>query len=388
MERVDVVIIGAGASGLACARHCGLRGRSVLVLDHASQAARKVRVSGGGRCNVTNLCASAEDYACANPHFVKSALARFTPSDMLKFLASMGVDSVEEDAGRMFCVQGAVAVAEALRRAAEDAGAVLRLGCEVAGVQRREGGFTVRVDDGEVACASLVVATGGPAWPQLGATSLGFELARSMGLRVTPLRPALVPLTAAKALRGFCASLAGTALPARVFGPWGEARGDLLFTHKGLSGPAVLDASLHWRPGMDLWLDLLPGVDVEAALAGQGRREIRNALARLVPRRLAAVLCERHGWQGTVAAMGRKALEAMDELLHAWPFQAADTAGWAKAEVSLGGVDTGALSSKTMEANAVPGLYFTGEVMDVTGRLGGYNLQWAWASGFAAGEHA
>ncbi len=391
MERVDVVIIGAGASGLACARECGRRGRSVLVLDHVAQAARKVRVSGGGRCNVTNLHASAADYACANPHFVKSALARYTPGDTLDFLAAHGIETVEEDHGRVFCgsgTGGAEAVAEALRGAAEDAGARLHLGRAISEVRRGEKDFTVLAQGGALTCRSLVVATGGLAWPQLGATHFGHALARSMGLAVTPLRPALVPLLAAPPLRALCASLAGTSLPARVFGPWGQAEGDLLFTHKGLSGPAVLDVSLSWRPGRELRLDLLPGTDLAEALAPHARQDVGNALARLMPRRLAQALCERHGWQGTMAAMGRKAQEAMAGLLHAWPFEALDTAGYAKAEVCLGGVDTDALSSQTMQAKAVPGLFFTGEVMDVTGRLGGFNLQWAWASGFAAGQSA
>lgn len=395
MERFDVVVLGAGASGLFCARGCALRGRSVLVLDHAAQAARKVRISGGGRCNVTNLHASAADYTCANPHFVKSALARFTPWDMLDFLASRGVRAVEEDAGRMFCLQGtggiggAEAVAHALEDAAPEAGARLRLGVAVERVEGAEQGFTV---NGAIACRSLVCALGGPAWPQVGATSLGFELARSFGLAVTPVRPGLVPLVADAPLRDFCAALAGTALPARVFGSWGdiggEERGAILFTHKGLSGPAVLNASLRWRPGMELLLDLLPGVDVAQALADCGRQEARNALARLLPKRLANALCGHHGWRGRVADMGHKALQDMAETLGAWPFAASGTDGFARAEVCLGGVDTDALSSKTMEARAVPGLYFTGEVMDVAGRLGGYNLHWAWASGFAAGQHA
>ncbi len=384
---VDVTIIGAGAAGLCCAVACARRGRRTLVLDHGNKPGRKVLASGGGRANCTNSQAGAADYCCANPHFVKSALARFSPADFLDWIHGGGIATVEEAGGKIFCRDGSAGLARFLADQARAAGASLTLAAEVLGARRDGNGFVTDTKAGPVRSASLVVATGGLSWPALGASDLGYRLARGFGLGVTGLRPGLTPFTAPPELAGFCRELAGVSLPVRITGKTVVA-GDMLFTHKGISGPAVLDASLFWREGEALAIDLLPGLDLEQALAAAGRLEIQNALARHLPRRLAMALCARLGLAGPAAGLSKKARRGLAASLAAWPFAPAGVEGWAKAEVTLGGVDTAGVSSKTLEAAAVPGLYLVGEVLDVTGRLGGFNLQWAWSSGFAAGERA
>jgi predicted Rossmann fold flavoprotein len=384
---VDVTIIGAGASGLCCAVACARRGREVLVLDHGAKAARKVLASGGGRCNCTNLAVAAADYRSGNPHFVKSALARCTPRDVLGWINGGGVATVEEAGGKVFCRDGAASLARLLETRAREAGARLALGTRVAAARKDGQVFVVDTGAGPVRSDSLVLALGGQSWPGLGATGFGYELARGVGLGVTGLRPGLTPLVAGPDLAGWCRELSGVSLPVRLTGPC-DLAGDLLFTHQGISGPVVLDASLYWRQGDGLSIDLLPGVDLEAVLAGSERLEIKNALARVLPKRLAAGLCERLGLAGPVAGLSPKARRGLAGRLAAFPFVPARAEGYGKAEVTLGGVDTAGLSSKTLEATAVPGLFVIGELLDVTGRLGGFNLHWAFASGLAAGEWA
>ena len=380
----DVLIIGAGASGLMCARTAASRGLDVLVLDHAASCGKKIRISGGGKCNFTNLNVSPEDYVCANPHFVKSALARYTPYDFLDFMEKHGLPVTDAGNGMLFSTN-ASRVAEALYKDALDAGAAFQCNARIQRVSGRLGNFEIRLDTGSVSGARLVVACGSPARPQAGATNLGCDIAKSFGLRIVPLRPGLVPLTASGAWKPLCAALSGVSLPVRIAPPH-TADGDLLFTHRGISGPAVLNASLAWEMGQTLGIDFLPGADIAAVLGENPRREIKNALARLLPKRLAAALCDLNAWTGPVGAMPPKTLDALAARIHDSPFKPSGTEGFAKAEVAVGGVDTAQISSKTMEAPAVPGLYFTGEVLDVAGRLGGFNLHWAWASGAAAGR--
>ncbi|WP_428566646.1 MAG: NAD(P)/FAD-dependent oxidoreductase [Solidesulfovibrio sp. DCME] len=386
----DVVILGAGASGLACAAACAARGRAVAVLDHGQKAARKVLASGGGRCNVTNMAVSAADYRCANPHFVKSALARFTPHDLLGRLHRAGVATAEEDGGKVFCPGGAAGVARFLVENARQAGARLLLGTAIGDVRRQGEGFVVDTGAGPVTGRSLVLALGGRSWPGLGATERGYDLAKRLGLAVTTLCPGLAPLLAGPDTAALCRELAGVSLLVGLSGP-AQLRGDLLFTHKGLSGPVVLDASLFWREGQALSLDFLPGLDIaaiEERLAAAGRHDVKNALTGLLPKRLAGALCARLGITGPAAGLSAASRRALAEGLTAFPFAPARAAGYDKAEVTLGGVDTRGISSKTMEAAAVPGLFVIGELLDVTGRLGGFNLHWAFASAAAAGECA
>uniref|UniRef100_I2Q5D0 Flavoprotein, HI0933 family n=1 Tax=Desulfovibrio sp. U5L TaxID=596152 RepID=I2Q5D0_9BACT len=383
----DVIILGAGASGLCCATACARRGRAVVVLDHGGKAARKVLASGGGRANCTNTDLGPADYRCANPHFVKSALARFTPWDFLEWANGGGVATREEDGGKVFCRDGAVSLARFLVAEAETAGARIVTGSTLAAARKEGEAFVVDTEAGPVRSKALVLALGGKSWPGLGATDFGYRLARSFGLGLTELRPGLTPFLAGADLAEFCRELAGVSLPVAISGP-ASVSGDLLFTHKGISGPAVFDASLFWRPGQTLAVDFLPGFDLDAALAEAGKLELKNALARHLPKRLAAALCARLGLSGTVANLSKRDRQALAGLLGAFPFTPAKAEGFAKAEVTIGGVDTAAISSKTLEAASVPGLYVIGELLDVTGRLGGFNLHWAFASGFAAGNAA
>lgn len=379
----DVLILGAGASGLMCAIHAARRGRSVAVLDHAAACGRKVRVSGGGKCNFTNREAKASDYSCSNPHFVKSALAQYSPRDFLGFMERHALLVVDAGRGMLFS-KNANDIAEALYLDALSFGAEFVFHATVAEVRREAGLFVIDGPDGARAASSLVVAAGGLAWPQIGASNLGYRVARSLGHKVTALRPGLAPLLAPPELLPLCASLAGISLPVRVRAPH-AAEGDLLFTHRGISGPVALDASLFWREE-PLTIDWLPDVAIPDALAKAPRMEIKNALATFLPKRLAAALCELHGWKGAVASLSKKQAQGVERLLHAYPFAPAGTEGYAKGEVTIGGVETAQVSSKSMQSTLVPGLYFTGEVLDVTGRLGGFNLQWAWSSGFVAGQ--
>ena len=383
---VDVAILGAGASGLCCAIACGRRGRTALLIDHGRKAARKVLASGGGRANCTNIDITPADYVCGNPHFVKSALARLSSWEFLDWIHAGGVATREEDNGKHFCVDGAVSLVRFLTAQAQAVGAQFQLGAAVAAARKDGDVFVVETDAGTVRASSLVLALGGKSWPGLGATDFGYALARRFGLGVTPLLPGLTPLLAGPDMAAMCRDLSGVSLPVRLSGPC-EAAGSLLFTHKGVSGPAVLDASLFWRQG-PIAIDFLPGSDLEAILAETPRLEIKNALARALPKRLALAVSDKLGLTGPVAGLSPKARQELGQKLAAFPFAPAKAEGFAKAEVTIGGVDTAAVSSKTMEAASVPGLYVVGELLDVTGRLGGYNLHWAYASGFAAGEYA
>lgn len=386
----DVVIIGAGASGLLCASECGKRGRSVLVLDHGGRTGAKVRVSGGGRCNFTNLNVSAEHYRSQNPHFCKSALAQFTPRDILSLVEKHRVPYYEKEAGQLFCVRTSRDITDLLERECRDAGVELRLKCRVLHLAKK-GRFLLRTDQGEVSSDALVIATGGLSYAGLGASGFGHEAARSFGLAVTPLAPALAPFVFSAGDRQRYGPLAGVSFEAEIACGKSRHRGGVLFTHKGLSGPAALQASLAWRPGSPLSVNLLPALDIPGLFASRrtGKILVPNLLAEHLPKRFVQVWCG-HAL-GELKPMNQtpdKELKRIAGLLSAWTFVPAGTEGYATAEVTSGGVDTDELSSKTMEAKRVPGLYFIGEVVDVTGELGGYNLHWAWASGFAAGQYA
>ena len=388
----DVIVLGAGASGLVCAAQCARRGRRVVVLDHAEQPGRKVRISGGGRCNVTNRRVHAADYVCTNPHFVKSALSQYPPERFLTFMSTYGLDVMEAEHGRLFCATRATDIVDALVREAKEVGVHLALGEQTNNVGSVDGGFQVRCQNRVLRSRSLVVATGGPAWPQIGATDFGHRLAESFGLRVIAPRPGLVPLLAAQEQLRFCRELTGISLPVRISVegvriPDGISDA-MLFTHRGISGPAALDASLYWREGRNLTINFLPGEELEAVLARAPRRDVRNALAMALPARLAEQLCDIHGWSGQAAVLSKKTRLAVEQGVQGFCFHPAGTEGYPKAEATLGGVDTDGVSSKTMEVKAVPGLFFIGEVLDVTGRLGGFNLQWAWSSGYVAGQWA
>ncbi|WP_237214821.1 BaiN/RdsA family NAD(P)/FAD-dependent oxidoreductase [Falsiroseomonas oryziterrae] len=391
MESFDVVVLGAGAAGLMCAIRAGQRGRRVLVLEHAEAPGKKILISGGGRCNFTNLGCVPERFLSANPHFARSALARYTQHDFIALVRRHGIGFHEKTLGQLFCDGSARQVVAMLLAECAAAGVEIRLGAQVTDVARAER-FRIATGRGEVSAASLVVATGGLSIPKMGATGFAHDLARRFGLAVTETRPGLVPLTFEGELLELMRPLSGVALGAvarcgRVAFP--EA---VLFTHRGLSGPAVLQASSYWREGQPLILDLLPGRDAASLLLG-GKRgrpkaEARTVLAELLPQRLAAALAALHLPPRAIGEIGDEALRRLGAQLGRWEITPSGTEGYAKAEVTLGGVDTAALDQRTLMAKAVPGLFVVGEAVDVTGWLGGYNFQWAWSSGWAAGEAA
>ena len=386
-----MLIIGGGAAGLMCAIAAGYRGRSVLVVDHANKVGKKILMSGGGRCNFTNLGVTPAQYLCANPHFAKSALARYTPYDFIALVEKHRIAYHEKELGQLFCDDSSKQIVRMLLDECAAAGVRIEASCGVERVRRGEDGFAIKTARGEVHATSLVVASGGLSIPSMGATGFGYELARQFGHAVLPTRAGLVPLTLSGKHQEHYQDLAGVALPqveARV-GKRGFRAG-MLFTHRGISGPSVLQISSYWQPGDDLRIDLSPDKDVGDWLIAQRAErpaaELKNVLADLLPKRLAQRLCER--WLGNrpMRQWQEHELRGLGQQLHDWPITASGTEGYRTAEVTLGGVDTDGISSSTMQSKLVPGLFFIGEVVDVTGWLGGYNFQWAWASGQAAGE--
>ena len=371
---------------MVAAATAGQRGRSVLVIEHYKVVGEKIRISGGGRCNFTNLHAGPANYLSRNPHFCRSALARYTPRDFHDQLARHRVGWHEKKLGQLFCDDGSQRIIDVLRAECERGRVAWRQPCPVDGVIRSGGGFEVATPQGTVRCASLVVATGGLSVPKIGATPLGYELAKQFGLAVVPPRPALVPLAFPPDLLARYGDLSGVSIDAQIGCGDGRFRENLLFTHRGLSGPAILQVSSYWDGRAPLVVDLLPGEDVRAWLAGErSQARFDNLLALRLPKRFAQAFCAAHGVARPLPELSAATRETIARELSEWKVQPSGTLGWNKAEVTLGGVDTHALSSKTLQAVDVPGLAFVGEVVDVTGWLGGYNFQWAWASGHAAG---
>ena len=389
MIKTEVLVLGAGAAGMICAIEAARRGRRVLVLDHARAAGEKIRISGGGRCNFTNLTVAPERFLSVNPRFALSALNRFTPQDFIARVNRAGIAWHEKTLGQLFCDGSAKEIIAMLLHDMAEAGAALRLGVTVRSVSR-DGAFRVDTDQGLIVADRLVVATGGKSIPKMGATGLGYQIAESFGLPLVPTRPGLVPLTFAGQDLAAAVHMAGLSVTARVsHGKTGFTEG-LLFTHRGLSGPSVLQISSYWREGDMITVDLAHGQEVLSALkegrAQAGRQSLLRALARHVPEKLAATILDRLGISGNLADQGNAVLERVAAQVQAWQVQPQGSEGYRTAEVTLGGVDTDALDARTMQARAVPGLYFIGEVVDVTGWLGGYNFQWAWSSGWAAGQ--
>ncbi len=386
------MIVGAGAAGLHCAAVAGQLGAKVLLLDHAPKVAEKIRISGGGRCNFTNREATPAQFLSENPHFCRSALARYTPADFIALVERHGIRWHEKHKGQLFCDRSAEDIITMLLAECDAGGVQRRQPCAVHDVRRASVGFELDTDGGPVSAARLVIATGGLSIPKIGATDFGHRLARRLGHRIVETRPGLVPLTFDGAVWAPFVPLAGISLEVGIEAGHGKARGrfleDLLFTHRGLSGPAVLQASSYWHDGEPLRIDLAQGHDLaEQLLAAKrsSRRQLGNELAELLPRRLAeAWLAARPGWAARPVAEMRDAdLRELAAGLQGWEIRPDGSEGYRKAEVTLGGVDTRELSSQTMESRLVPGLHFIGEVVDVTGWLGGYNFQWAWASAAA-----
>lgn len=385
----DVVIIGAGASGLMCAREVGERNRSVLVLEHMNRAGKKIRMSGGGRCNFTNIHLQPDHYLSNNPHFCKSALARFSPRDFISMTERHGIAYSEKEEGQIFCQRSSGDIVKMLDEDCRKAGVKILLNCRVGNITKT-GHFSIATNSGRIEAGALVIATGGLSYPELGATDLGFRIAQKFGLSVTKLRPALVPLLFNRRELLAFSGLSGISFDAAVRCRGKQFRGKVLFTHQGLSGPAILQISSYWDCGDEVSIDLMPGMDSYALLTGmrKSRMELSNLFSSYLPRRFCQQWCAVNTPSRPVCQYSAKELREIAHKIHHWTIRFERTAGYAQAEVTAGGIDTAELSSRTMESKKVPGLFFAGEVIDIAGQLGGYNLQWAWSSGFAAGQYA
>jgi len=388
----DVIIIGAGAAGLMCAIEAGKRGRRVWLIDHASKIAEKIRISGGGRCNFTNINTSAAQFLSANPHFCKSALQQYTQHDFIALVRKHKIDFHEKSLGQLFCDVSAQDIIDMLLREVNHAGVQFNMETEVSDIAYSDSGYHLTTSRGRARAASLVIATGGLSIPKIGATKFGYEVASQFGINVLERRAALVPLTFQSQLLERCKALAGVSVDAIVSCAKKQFSEAMLFTHRGLSGPSILQISSYWREGLPVSVNLAPAHDVTAHLLTRKQaakqESVVTALAEILPKRLAQSICDDQGLAGRLAEVSGKALEKLGAAVNQWQLMPAGSEGYRTAEVTLGGVDTNDLSSKTMQAKNQPGLYFIGEVVDVTGHLGGYNFQWAWSSGYVAGQNA
>jgi predicted Rossmann fold flavoprotein len=385
--KYDAIIIGGGAAGLFCAIHAGKRRRKVLVIEHNAQAGRKILISGGGRCNFTNIHTSPANFVSQNPHFCKSALARYTPLDFIDLVREHKIEYYEKKLGQLFCRESSRQIVDMLLRECEQARVEVLTGCSVRDVKRDEARvFELDTDQGVFNSENLVIATGGLSFSKIGATDLGYRVAKQFGLKMVETRPGLVPLVFAGG-KGL-SELAGISVDSIVTACSHEFRENILFTHRGLSGPAILQASNYLDKSRTVTIDLLPDVSFEALVeaAAESRQTAENFLGRYLPSRAAEALTPPELKTRSMNRIGRKDIAALIDTLKSWDLQIGETEGYHKAEVTLGGISTVELSSQTMESRRVPGLYFIGEVVDVTGWLGGYNFQWAWSSGFAAGQ--
>jgi predicted Rossmann fold flavoprotein len=389
MPDFDVIVIGAGAAGMMCAAVAGQRGRRALLIDHAPKLGEKIRISGGGRCNFTNIHCAPENFLSRNPDFCRSALARYTPRDFIALIEKHGIGYHEKKLGQLFCDESAQQVIAMLRAECDSNRVEWRMPCNVKAIRKTGETFVVSTDNVELTSTSLVIATGGLSVPKLGASPFGYKVAEQFGLSIVAPRPGLVPLAFDAGELARYGDLAGISVDAAVSCNGGHFRENLLFTHRGLSGPAILQISSYWTPGQAIHINLLPEHSAETILFEHRRNGTlpAAALSATLPRRFAQQWCEAMGAVQPIDRMGDKDLRALAAKLHDWQIKPSGTTGYVKAEVTLGGVDTSELSSKTMEAKRIPGLYFIGEVVDVTGQLGGFNFQWAWASGFVAGQY-
>lgn len=391
MKNVDVVVIGAGAAGLMCAIEAGMRGRRVLVIDHANKVGKKILMSGGGRCNFTNYHVEAQHYLSSNPHFCKSALTRYSPFDFIELVQSNRISFHEKSHGQLFCDNKAVDIVNMLMRRAELAKVLVRLNTSIKQIERRDQGFVVTTDNSEPLHAqSLVIATGGLSIPTMGASPYGYQLATQFGLTVLPTRAGLVPFTLQPEDKQQLSVLSGISLVSQVTCNGTSFDLDLLFTHRGLSGPAMLQISSYWQPGNPLCIDLDPANEWVDKLSRQKQdtpqMRLKHYLEQSLPKRVVAAFLDESLLDSELQLLSQKKLQAIGQRFKTWIIKPNGTEGYRTAEVTLGGVDTKAISSQTMEVKDIPGLYFIGEVLDVTGWLGGYNFQWAWSSGWAAGQ--
>ena len=391
LTQYDVVVLGAGAAGMMCAIEAGKRDRSVLVLDHADAAGEKIRISGGGRCNFTNMRTAPEHFLSDNPRFCISALRRYTPKDFVAMVERHNIAYHEKALGQLFCDGSAGQIIRMLLEEMEGYGVKLRLKSIIEAVEKTDEGYRVTVEGMDhIHCNSVVVATGGKSIPKMGATGFGYDLAKQFGLRLTNIRPALVPLTFEIGLLERLSSLSGVSLDAVIASGKMKFAEAMLFTHRGLSGPSILQISSYWREGDEIVLDMAPGIDLfeelRRARTEQGRQAIHTVLGHFIPKRLAQLIADLEGASGPIGDFSDKRLRVIANAIKDWHVKPVGSEGYRTAEVTLGGVDTRDLESRTLEAKEVKGLYFIGELVDVTGWLGGYNFQWAWASGWSAGQ--
>jgi predicted Rossmann fold flavoprotein len=384
----DTIVIGAGAAGMMCGRTAGQRGRKVLLLERSPNVGQKISISGGGRCNFTHLRVDPKNYLSDNPHYCKSALSRFTPLDFLKLVKKHGIAYHEKETGQLFCEDRARRIVDLLKAECSAGGVIIETGCTVKRIEKK-GDFRVQTDTATYTAPALVVATGGLSYPQIGATGFGYEIAEQFGLAVIACTPALVPLSYLPADVKRYGSLSGISIIATAATGSTTFTDALLFTHKGLSGPAILQLSSYWTPGEPITLDLLPRLRLKEAIlkwkSERPKAELKTLLREHLPERLAKRFLDLHGQNRPVRQLTERDGAALARIFHHWQIMPRGTEGYGKAEVTRGGVDTRELSSKTFESRKVPGLYFIGEVLDVTGWLGGFNFQWAWASGHCAG---
>lgn len=389
----DVIIIGSGAAGLMCALTAGARGRSVWLIDHASKTGEKIRISGGGRCNFTNIHCSPANFLSQNPHFCKSALKQYTQFDFIDMVKRHGIQYHEKKLGQLFCDDSAQQIIDMLLKECKDGGVKHDMETSTQRIEPlNNGGYRVFTNRGQATCESLVIATGGLSIPKIGASKFGYDIARQFGLNIIETRAALVPLTFSDKLLGRCKTLSGLSVDAAVKAGKTEFAEGLLFTHRGLSGPSILQISSYWHEGEDISVNLAYGANaleqLKARKKTNPKQDIQNAVADILPKRLADDICAELSLRGNLADQSDKNLERLAAAIHNWHVKPAGTEGYRTAEVTMGGVDTNELSSKTMECKDHKGLYFIGEVVDVTGHLGGFNFQWAWSSGYVAGINA
>jgi len=392
MTETDVIIIGAGASGLMCAIEAGKRGRRVMVIDHANKAGKKILMSGGGRCNFTNLSIEPQNYLSHNPHFCKSALSRYSQWDFLSLVTRYQIPHHERAHGQLFCNDSARDILTMLLTECENAGVVIKLNTSIDSLSKTADGFHLITSSGHFACQSLVVASGGLSIPKMGATPFGYKIAEQFGIPVRPTYAGLVPFTLQPEDKEKFSALSGIAVPCVVSNQKQHFAENVLFTHRGLSGPAILQISSYWRPGEKVEINLLPHRDLAQELKTQRQQKqkskLKTVLEAHLPKRLLSCLLSEQSLNTTLPDMSDKHIGQIAEQINCWTIKPNSTEGYRTAEVTCGGIDCDALSSQTMESKNVPGLYFIGEVVDVTGWLGGYNFQWAWSSGWCAGQRA
>lgn len=392
VKKVEVVIVGAGAAGLMCAAEAGKRGRTVLVLDHAKKPGRKILISGGGKCNFTNYDVTSHHYLCQNPHFVKSALSQYTNWDFISLVSQHGIEFEERDHGQLFCIDSAKQIVTMLLNECQKSDVQFQYQVDVHSIEKTDSGYRLMANSEMLECHSLVIATGGLSMPKLGATPFGYKVAEQFGLSVIPTSAGLVPFTLHTEDKETLADLSGVAIPVTVTNSNGKAfKEALLFTHRGLSGPSILQISSYWRAGQEITIDLVPGIDLpslfERSKEKHPNQSVKNTLAKVLPKRLVEVLIARKELEDKpLKQLNERELTKIIKVLNFWTIKPNGTEGYRTAEVTLGGVNTNHISSKTMEAKDVKGLFFIGEVLDVTGWLGGYNFQFAWSSGYVAGQ--